>query len=593
MSKLVSSFRGYQIYKKKFLVTVLVAVLLSLVAFCGIVMMLIRTWSNTLYQESQNYFWENEYQLENIKDWIENYVDGIYEDTKLMEDAKAFFEAEDEYEYVQQRRINSLSSSSQISSMPADIHRILEDNRNEITGVTVRSEAGIKVLYLENGFLKTCYGMNDADIAESIPQIGNMLLDSKTIRNPRNINQIMGTIDFWIDCSSIYDSKQVKDLNWNLVSLDDFIMIEHDKSEKGRALLQMIVREKEATGWLVNLGEPLAFYAKYESGVNNYSYVIIRKISDLFIENIYIVLAIFVAFVLIVSGVIITSYLSIRTDSIFLSYIMENLSDIKSGQFEWIQERELPVIHQENEYGMIALTLKDVGMKLKNYIETEYKMRLKEQEAQMRALQHQINPHFLYNTLEMLRSMALIHSDGVLAEAIAGLGGLYRARTYKKNSITLKEEFELLDMYLNIMILRNEGRFVYKLELEPEVENIPTINFWLQPLAENFFAHGFDENSEYNLLLISGRARNEGVEIEVIDNGMGIEPEMLEKIQHSMQEEKDYSKEEIGLCNVFIRLKYFYGDGLKMQVGNNPEGGFRILIFIPGKGETNVHVADS
>ena len=85
-----------------------------------------------------------------------------------------------------------------------------------------------------------------------------------------------------------------------------------------------------------------------------------------------------------------------------------------------------------------------------------------------RQLQHQINPHFLYNTLEILRSKALLQGDRDMADAIALLGALYRARMHAKDRIALGEEFELLETYLKIMSMRFRDNFVYQVELDDE-----------------------------------------------------------------------------------------------------------------------------
>ena len=241
---------------------------------------------------------------------------------------------------------------------------------------------------------------------------------------------------------------------------------------------------------------------------------------------------------------------------------------------------------------MIAVALKDVGEKLQGYIETEYILKLKDQETQMRALQHQINPHFLYNTLEILRSKALLQGDRDMADAIALLGALYRARMHAKDRIALGEEFELLETYLKIMSMRFRDNFVYQVELDDEIAQMETVGFWLQPLAENFFTHGFDRDSLYNLLIVTGHAENGGARIEVIDNGTGIADGRLEGIRKNMYEGNDDPNADIGLRNVYMRLNYFYRDGFTMEIGNSKEGGFKISIFIPGKVEANVHTGD-
>ena len=230
-------------------------------------------------------------------------------------------------------------------------------------------------------------------------------------------------------------------------------------------------------------------------------------------------------------------------------------------------------------------------MKLKGYIETEYILKLKEQESQMRALQHQINPHFLYNSLEMLQSKALVQGDRDMAEAIAMLGSLYRARARKPDAVTLKEEFSSLEMYLKIMALRFGNCFVFQMEMDEGIGEILTVNFWMQPLAENFFAHGFRQENDYNLLIVNGCAKEDGAEIVIMDNGSGADALRLTEIRRNMMEGNDEAGADIGLRNVYMRLKYFYGSRFTMDVGNNAEGGFCISIFIPGKAK-NVHIDD-
>ena len=171
------------------------------------------------------------------------------------------------------------------------------------------------------------------------------------------------------------------------------------------------------------------------------------------------------------------------------------------------------------------------------------------------------------------------------------LGSLYRVRVRKTGAITLKEEFASLEMYLKIMSLRFGDSFVYQVEMEEEMADIPTVNFWMQPLAENFFTHGFRQENDYNLLIVSGCIKDDYAEILFIDNGNGVESLRLKDIRYNMKEGNDETGVDIGLRNVYMRLKYFYGSGFTMDVDNNSEGGFRVSVLIP-KGEQDVHIDD-
>ena len=138
-------------------------------------------------------------------------------------------------------------------------------------------------------------------------------------------------------------------------------------------------------------------------------------------------------------------------------------------------------------------------------------------------------------------------------------------------------------MYLKIMSLRFGDSFVYQMELEDEIGEIPTVNFWMQPLAENFFAHGFHQESDYNLLIVSGYAKEDGAEILISDNGSGVDPAKLKDIRRNMMEGNDEAEGDIGLRNVYMRLNYFYGSRFRMDIDNNVESGFCISIFLPAR----------
>lgn len=234
-----------------------------------------------------------------------------------------------------------------------------------------------------------------------------------------------------------------------------------------------------------------------------------------------------------------------------------------------------------NEYTMIADALSEVSVKLDEYIRKEYLLKLKQQETAMRALRHQINPHFLYNTLESIRARALILKDRETAEAIEGLGRLYRTLIRCPEVIPLKKEAGLLEMYLKLMALRFKDTFVYRVDIEEEAGEVETIAFWLQPLAENFFNHGMDRESEFNLLMLEAVKKEGGILVTMSDNGLGIPKDRLLEIRKNMVEGGDDPGADIGLRNVYMRLNYFYGEAFTMNIENQEAGGLKIDIFLP------------
>lgn len=577
MGRCHSTLFGYRIYRKKFLGTAAVMLLMTAAVFLGMLAFFINTWMSALGSQVQNRFLEWERQLADIQSRAEDYVNSLYGKETLMEDLAALFSAKDMTEYIELRKYNSLGRVEQIRYLPADMKKVLADSRNKICSVTLCSESGRKTIWLQG--MDVCLSF-DSSLHES-GFFGDILVASCSVRDPGHMNRTMGTMEFWVSSGDIYGEGWEIAVSGELVGTDGQVLWDSGLGGSERDWLQQASRETEGSGWIRDGSGIAVFYMQMESGQSGHRFIAAKDIVSAIWDNFYVLAVLFAALMLINGGILLSSYAGIRSDANFLSLILSMLSDMEGGAFEEMQKRELPARHRENEYGMIAAALQDVGRKLEGYIETEYILKLKEQETRMRALQHQINPHFLYNTLEMLRSKALVQGDRDTADAIAMLGTLYRARMHKKESVLLKEEFELLEMYLKIMTMRYGDKFVYQMELEPEVGELETVVFWLQPLAENFFAHGFDRESEYNLLIVSGRNQDGGGLIEIADNGAGAETDKLPEIRKNMYEGNDDPEADIGLRNVYMRLKYFYRDGFRMEIGNREEGGFRISLFLP------------
>lgn len=592
MSKGHSTFWEYRIYRKKFLGTIAVVILLCLSAFSGVLFFFIRNWINDVRIQSQYRFQQKERQMENVQTWTQSYVEGLYTDTALMEDLKALFCSASNQEYIAKRRENSLNNDSEIRYMPADIKRLFTDGRTKIRGVTLRSDTGIKALWMNNYDLWVDFDHYTVEDVALISGFGDIMASSYSIRDPENMSVSMGTMDFWISTSDFYEVNDEINASWGIFDSEGNILAHSMLSAQQEAELSQAALRGVQFGWLDDTGNRKVFFTKYTSNQGTFSYVVTKSVGELVADNYYIICVIAGTLLLIALGVMLFTNMQLKTDYDFLSKIIHMLSHMESGEFEAVQKEDLRSERRKNEYGMIAIALKDVGAKLQGHIEREYVWKLKEQETQMRALQHQINPHFLYNTLEMLRSKALVEGDRDTADAIAMLGALYRARTHTKDTITLGEEFKLLEMYLKIMALRFGDNFFYQTELEDALAEIPTVSFWLQPLAENFFTHGFDRESMYNLLIINGHAEGADAVIEIIDNGSGVPADQLEQVQQAMREGNDDPEADIGLRNVYMRLNYFYGNGFTMEIGNNPEGGFKISIRIPGKVEEDVHIGD-
>lgn len=203
-----------------------------------------------------------------------------------------------------------------------------------------------------------------------------------------------------------------------------------------------------------------------------------------------------------------------------------------------------------------------------------YEIRLREKEAQIMALNLQINPHFLYNTLNTINMMAIGNGQEEISEALISLAQMLQ-KTLKMNedTCTVREEVENLKDYLYIMKLRYEDAFTVSIQIDDKVMDSFVPRLMLQPLVENSVIHGFDDRESGGEIEIRGWMEEDGKRcFQISDNGKGYE----------IQEDND-KKGHLGLNNLKNRLYLLYGDDYFMEIGPKIGGGTVVYIVLPTK----------
>ncbi|HVN53061.1 MAG TPA: sensor histidine kinase, partial [Anaerolineaceae bacterium] len=217
--------------------------------------------------------------------------------------------------------------------------------------------------------------------------------------------------------------------------------------------------------------------------------------------------------------------------------------------------------------------------------------KMKEQEnlkkAEMRVLQAQINPHFLYNTLDTIVWMAKASKTDEVIDIVRALSSFFRISLSKgRDWITIEEEIEHVRCYLTIQKMRYRDILDYKIEVDPEILNGTILKLTLQPLVENALYHGI--KNKRNGGTITVRARRAGgnlVLIEILDDGVGFTPYKLAKMQLAMDDESpdDFTFKEsgFGLENVNKRIKLYYGKQYGLSVQSRYTEGTCVTVTIP------------
>lgn len=267
--------------------------------------------------------------------------------------------------------------------------------------------------------------------------------------------------------------------------------------------------------------------------------------------------------------------------------ILNAMNEVTTGD---LQVR-LPVNNSKDELDMIACNFNDMCEKLELYIQKSYLAEIEQKNAQMQALQSQINPHFLYNTLDTIYMLARINKEETTMRMIQALSKYLRLSLSKGNDIvTVADELENVKSYMEIQQIRNENLFSYTVDCQVDAENTWVLKLILQPLVENAIKYGFCDIFEGGIIRISVKEEKGFLYLEVYNSGMPMKEELCEKINalngHSLaalrecfpDREKGY-----GIFNIVTRLRLKYGEKIRFCYETNAEG-TTCIIQIPEGG---------
>ena len=235
-----------------------------------------------------------------------------------------------------------------------------------------------------------------------------------------------------------------------------------------------------------------------------------------------------------------------------------------------------------DEVGQLAKTFNRMTHKVKKLINEVYVDKIKQKELEVQMLQNQINPHFLYNSLESIHMMAEINHDKETSKMVRDLGKILRYGISKQNeTVTVREELNHLDDYINLQKVRFEDLFTITVNVDEALYEFPIIKLLLQPLIENAIYHGLDSREEGGRIEILGYKTEDLIIFEVADNGTGMEAGQVRKLNDYLNDLKNSFK-SIGLKNVHKRIKLRYGNEYGIEVFSKPEEGTKVRVTLPG-----------
>jgi two-component system, sensor histidine kinase YesM len=240
-----------------------------------------------------------------------------------------------------------------------------------------------------------------------------------------------------------------------------------------------------------------------------------------------------------------------------------------------------------DEITELGITFNLMIGKIKELLDSKIKEQQNLKKAELRALQAQINPHFLYNTLDTIIWMAEAKKISQVKEIVQALSSFFRISLSKGlDWITIGEEVERAKNYLIIQKMRYHDILDFKIEMDENVENYTVLKLILQPLVENALYHGIKNKRNGGMIVVRARQKSENeIILEVEDNGIGFTPQKLAQLQTELNDESDEIRLEsgFGVGNVNKRIRLYYGKPYGLTIKSEYETGTCATLVIPAK----------
>lgn len=288
----------------------------------------------------------------------------------------------------------------------------------------------------------------------------------------------------------------------------------------------------------------------------------------------------------------VVSYVLSHQISLPLSYLMKKMSRVEQGDFSQRME-----VQGNNEIGRLSRIYNNMLDSISRLINEVYESKLVEKNAQLSALQAQINPHFLYNTLNIMKSISRIRGIEEVAEMSESLAELFQySMKNLQHPVPLRSELDHIGNYMKIQQHRFSGRFELRSDIPGTLLQASVLKLTIQPLIENAIIHGLGRMRSGGCIELGARRSGRLLVIEVSDNGVGMDERRLVELRRSLAAanrfpEDEDDKQGIGLRNIGQRIQLMYGEQYGIAIDSSPGRGtvvrleFPCVPYKPFKGE--------
>lgn len=359
-----------------------------------------------------------------------------------------------------------------------------------------------------------------------------------------------GNIVYHPSQQQLYNELQTENIDTVMNADSDIVVTREGDDEKIYTL-----SHSETTGWTIVGCVNMAELLKDSREAN----------------NIYVMTAI----VLVAIAMILSSFIA-RSITLPIQKLRDSMKKVQEGDFKAADV----VIPSQNEIGSLTTSFNAMTHRIEELMEENVKEQEQKRKIELKALQSQINPHFLYNTLDSIIWMAegKKYEDVVLMTAsLARL--LRQSISNEDETVLIGQEIQYVKSYLTIQKMRYKDKLEFEINVDPFINSVHIVKLVLQPIVENAIYHGLKYKESKGLLTVTGYQKNQNAVIEITDDGVGMDEETL---NHIFEKHKvNYRSNGVGVYNVQKRLCMYYGKEYGLHYESEPGQGTTVTVTIP------------
>ena len=350
---------------------------------------------------------------------------------------------------------------------------------------------------------------------------------------------------------------------YNKTGLKELKLSDDNKKDTSQTADKLLSKISQTCTWTQTESEEndwVFYFYKSQDAISG-------SVRRLFLEEIPLIIA--CGFIILFLGL---SFSRIFTRKI--EELTKNMDQVNHGS------REVTVSSDsEDEVGILINSFHNMMDEINRLIDEVYVNKIALKEYELKALQAQINPHFLYNTLSMMNWMAIRSNQMEISKVTLALSTFYRTALSKgEDVVTVENCIQNMQAYLEIQLTMHDNNFTVDWDIDPTIKNEKMPKLLLQPVVENAIEHGIDEKEDGDKkLFLSFRGDGDDVEITVRDNGMGMPQEKAETLV-------TYQAKGYGLKNVNDRIRILYGENYGIRIFSAPDEGTTVMMRFPKEG---------